>query len=29
MKNFQIFSDSSCDLPIELIEQYNIRVIPY
>lgn len=29
MKNFQIFSDSSCDLPIELIEQYNIRVVPY
>ncbi len=29
MKNFQLFSDSSCDLPIELSEQYNVRVIPY
>lgn len=29
MKNFQIFSDSSCDLPIDLITQFNIRVIPY
>lgn len=29
MKNFQIFSDSSCDLPIDLIDQYKIRVIPY
>lgn len=29
MKNFQLFSDSSCDLPIELSEQFNVRVIPY
>lgn len=29
MKNFQIFSDSSCDLSIELAKAYNIRVIPY
>ena len=29
MKNFQIFSDSACDLPIEYIEKYQIKVIPY
>lgn len=29
MKNFQIFSDSACDLPTELVEKYQIKVIPY
>lgn len=29
MKDFQIFSDSSCDIPIELVNQYNIRIIPF
>jgi len=29
MKEFQIFSDSSCDLPKSLIEKYKIRLIPY
>lgn len=29
MKNFQIFSDSSCDLSIELATTYDVRVIPY
>lgn len=29
MKNFQIFSDSACDLPTELVEKYQIKVIPF
>lgn len=29
MRNFQIFSDSSCDIPNELIDKYKICVIPY
>lgn len=29
MRDFQIFSDSSCDIPSELIQNYNIHVIPY
>ncbi|SET22219.1 DegV family protein [[Clostridium] polysaccharolyticum] len=29
MKDFQIYSDSSCDLPIELIEKYSLCIIPY
>lgn len=29
MKDFQIFSDSSCDIPESLTKEYNIRVIPY
>ena len=29
MKEFQIFSDSSCDLPKSIIEKYKIRLIPY
>lgn len=29
MKNFQIFSDSACDLPTEYIEKYQIKVIPF
>lgn len=29
MKEFQIFSDSSCDLPIEIVNEYNIRFVPF
>ena len=29
MRNFQIFSDSSCDIPNDLIDKYKIHVIPY
>lgn len=29
MKAYQIFSDSSCDLPDSLIHQYGIRLIPF
>jgi EDD domain protein, DegV family len=29
MKAYQIFSDSSCDLPDRLIDQYHIRIIPF
>lgn len=29
MKPYKIFSDSSCDLPKNLIEKYNIRTIPF
>ena len=27
MYNFEIFTDSSCDLPKELVEQYNLKVL--
>ena len=29
MREYQIFADSSCDLPQSLIEQYNIKLIPF
>jgi DegV family protein with EDD domain len=29
MREFQIFSDSSCDLPESLITEYDIKVIPF
>lgn len=29
MRDYQIFADSSCDLPQNLVEQYNIKLIPY
>ncbi len=29
MNDYQIFSDSSCDLPAALIEQYQIRLVPF
>lgn len=29
MKNYQIFSDSACDLPQELLEEYQIELIPF
>ncbi|MDF2610292.1 MAG: hypothetical protein K0R92_1766 [Lachnospiraceae bacterium] len=29
MNQFQIFSDSSCDVPLELINKYNITLIPF
>lgn len=29
MKDYQIFSDSSCDVPSSLLEQYNITLIPF
>ena len=29
MQEFQIFSDSSCDLPDEFITKYNIELIPF
>ncbi|HHU74687.1 MAG TPA: DegV family protein [Clostridiales bacterium] len=29
MKSYQIFSDSSCDLPVSLLEQYQIQLIPF
>lgn len=29
MKAFQIFSDSSCDLPESLLTEYNIKLIPF
>lgn len=29
MKEFQIFSDSSCDLPMEIVNEYNIRLVPF
>lgn len=27
--NYQIFSDSSCDLPLKIIQKYNICVVPF
>lgn len=27
--NYQIFSDSSCDTPLELLKQYNITLVPF
>ena len=27
MYNFEIFTDSSCDLPIEMVDQYNVKVL--
>ncbi len=29
MKEYQIFADSSCDLPDSLLKEHNIRLIPY
>ena len=29
MKPYRIFSDSSCDLTQELLDQYNITTIPF
>lgn len=29
MKNYQIFSDSACDMPQELINEFNIQLIPF
>jgi len=29
MKDFQIFSDSSCDIPVEFVRKYNMRIIPF
>lgn len=29
MPNYKLFSDSSCDLPISYVQQYDIGIIPY
>lgn len=29
MNDYQIFSDSSCDVPVELLEKHNISLIPF
>lgn len=29
MNNYQIFSDSACDMPQQLLEEYGIRLIPF
>ena len=29
MNDYQIFSDSSCDLPASLIERHQIRLVPF
>lgn len=29
MKNYQIFSDSTCDTPQELLDEFNIQIIPF
>ena len=29
MRPYQIFSDSSCDLPKNLVEKYQIKIIPF
>jgi len=29
MRDFQIFADSSCDLPQSLLDRYNIKLIPF
>ena len=28
MKNISIMTDGSCDIPVEVIEKYNIKIIP-
>jgi len=29
MKDYQIFSDSSCDMPFELLEKHHIEIVPF
>jgi fatty acid-binding protein DegV len=29
MKQYQIFADSSCDLPDSLLKEHNIKLIPF
>mgnify|MGYP003508977903 FL=1 len=28
MKNISIMTDGSCDIPVEVIQKYNIKIIP-